>query len=378
MNSLKEQIQEQAAILSAIGEGSADAITQVDKNLRIITWSPGAEKMLGYSAKEVIGKPVDLIMTPEVREHELERIQKQFDGELGAINVETVRLRKDGTPVHVQMTRIPMISSQGETSTLLAVLKDITKEKELRRKVELLERNQAMSKVAAKVAHEIRTPLGVLFLKSDLLVERLSVVFDEWGKGNVDTHKKALEKYVTDIQRQVSRLEEIANNYLHLSKSRTMERQDVDVEASLNEMLAEWKEQYKDEDIVWHLENKTKPLSLFLDPQQIQRVCFNLVRNSVEAVRSNDEEAKAIGIRMDSDERYLHLTIWDNGPGIPQEIRETIFDPFTTTKSIGTGLGLYLVQEIVRNHGGEITLESEEGKGTSVKISIPLEPEKQT
>lgn len=376
MSSLKEQVQEQEAILSAIGEGSADAITQVDKSLTIITWSPGAERMLGYTREEMIGQSVGSIFTPDIYDFEMERIQKQLDGSIGALNVETVRLRKDGIPVHVQMTRIPLKNKLGETTSLLAVLKDISKEKLLRKKVDLLERNQAMSKVAAKVAHEIRTPLGVLFLKSDLLVERLNMVFDEWGKGSVEPHQKALEKYITDIQRQVSRLEEIANNYLHLSKSRTMERLDVDVHVLVNDMLAEWKEQYKDEDIEWELEIVKNPSKVFLDPQQIQRVCFNLARNSVEAVRSLEDRRKVIGIRIDHDNRYLFITLWDCGPGIPKEIRETIFDPFTTTKSIGTGLGLYLVEEIVKNHGGEISLESEENQGTSVRISIPIEPEK--
>jgi PAS domain S-box-containing protein len=378
MGSLKEQVQEQEAILSAIGEGSADAITQVDKSLTIITWSPGAERMLGYTRDEMVGQPVGSIFTPEIHEFEMDRIHKQFDGTIGALNVETVRLRKDGTPVHVQMTRIPLKNRAGETTALLAVLKDITEEKLLRKKVDQLERNHAMSKVAAKVAHEIRTPLGVLFLKSDLLVERLDMVFEDWGKDNIESHKKVLEKYITDIQRQVSRLEEIANNYLHLSKSRTMERMDVDVEALLNEMLSEWKEQYKDEDIEWELEIRTNPRKVFLDPQQIQRVCFNLARNSVEAVRSLEDRRKVIGMLLDADEKHVHITLWDKGPGIPKELRETIFDPFTTTKSIGTGLGLYLVEEIVKNHGGDISLDSEEGDGTSVRISIPIEPEKQT
>lgn len=378
MGSLKEQVQEQEAILSAIGEGSADAITQVDKSLTLTIWSPGAERMLGYTRDEMVGQPVGTLFTPDIYDFEMERIQKQFDGTIGALNVETVRVRKDGTPVHVQMTRLPLKNRNGETTALLAVLKDITEEKLLRKKVDHLERNQAMSKVAAKVAHEIRTPLGVLFLKSDLLVERLDMVFDDWGRDNVESHKKVLEKYITDIQRQVSRLEEIANNYLHLSKSRTMERMDVDVEAMLSEMITECKEQYKDEDIEWELEVREKQRTVFLDPQQILRVCFNLARNSVEAVRSLEDRRKIIGVILDGDEKYIHITIWDKGPGIPNDIQETIFDPFTTTKSIGTGLGLYLVEEIVKNHGGEISLDSEEGNGTSVRISIPYEPEKQT
>ena len=358
-------------ILSAIAEGSSDAITRVDIDGRILSWSAGAERIFGYTHDEIVGQSLDALLPPDIREREHERIVQQITGGMGLIHEQTVRCRKSGEMFPVQMTRLPLKNSEGKTIALLAVLKDISESEKLKKRLESLERNTAMAKVAAKVAHEIRTPLGVLFLKSDLLVERLNLLFHEWGKGEVCRHKEAIEKYVADIQKQVSRLEEIANNYLHLSKSRVMEKEEVNLKAFLHDVSVECKEQYKEDHIHWEFEVQDPLPPVSLDPQQFHRVISNLVRNSIEAVRSMEPRDKIIGLRVNVEDDRAEFVIWDNGPGMPNDIKQTVFDPFTTTKSIGTGLGLYLVQEIVQNHGGEIAIDSTVGEGTSVRISIP-------
>ncbi|MBN2328178.1 MAG: PAS domain S-box protein [Candidatus Omnitrophica bacterium] len=379
-------------VLSAIVEGTADGIIRVDADLRIQSWTRGAERILGYSREEIVGKPVSLIVPKDLQFDVQETMREQMVGHLGVIHTETTRINKQGKKVHVQLTRIPLKDATGKTVVLMAIFKDISEQKklqkekiqlkseqiQLQKKLETLERNTAMTRVAAKVAHEIRTPLGVLFLKSDLLLEKLNHAFDNWGNDEPDIYYKSLDKCLSDIQRQISRLEEIANNYLHLSKSRAMEREDVNVKQFMKELEAELKEQYGRDDLALQFSLDHDAGMAYFDPQQFQRVFANLVRNSREAIQNANISEGIIQIQANRQDENLIFRIIDNGPGMPDEIRETVFDPFTTTKSIGTGLGLYLTCEIVENHGGTITIDSEPGKGTAIQIIIPAEDQKES
>lgn len=359
-------------ILSAIGEGSSDAITRIDVHGDIISWTPGAERMLGYAKEEIIGEHVDIIIPEENRENTRTSILNQMQGIFGVVHEKTERLHKDGKRIPVFLTRVPLHNNRGEITSLLAILKDTSEQKKLQKQVEKLKTYTAMGKVAAKVAHEIRTPLGVLFLKSDLLVERMESAFEEWGEGDADFYKEKLGKCVADIQKQISRLEEIANNYLHLSKSRTMERHRIDLSKWMDELLKELQEQYPQGFIDFKIDYDEQTPNIEGDPQQLQRVVANLVKNSVEAIQYSKHKQGDILIRSRPADKGVYIEVVDDGPGMSKEIQEDIFDPFITTKSIGTGLGLYLVREIIDNHGGQITIESEEGHGATVRIFIPV------
>ncbi len=360
------------AILTAIGEGSRDVITSIDAKGRILSWTSAAERLLGYTDNEIIGQSIDILVPENLREYEHEQVRKQINGEIGVFHEDTIRLCKSGEPVEISLTRIPLKNRQGKNIALLAILKDVSEQKKLQQEVDTLQRNTAMAKVAAKVAHEIRTPLGVLFLKSDLLVERLRRAFEEWGTGDSEKHQKILEKGVSDIQKQINRLEEIATNYLHLSKTGTIERVNLKLRLFMRDVVSELKEQYDDR-IQLEYEVQDNLPAACLDAQQFQRVFSNLTRNSVEAIRLAHIPNGKILFRVYQEGETIRFEVKDNGPGIPKEIQQAVFDPFTTSKSIGTGLGLYLVREIVENHDGSIHIQSEEGKGTTIHITIPLE-----
>jgi PAS domain S-box-containing protein len=375
LNHANDDVKEDV-ILSAIGEGSSDGITQVDAQGIICSWTPGATRILGYSREEILGHSIDEVLPPEDIPRIREEMRQQVEGRRGVVHEETVRISKAGERIPVLLTRVPLRNEHGETVGLLAILKDISEEKKLKEKVEKLQRNTAMAKVAGKVAHEIRTPLGVLFLKSDLLVERLQMIFSDTSESSVLTQNKDfVHKCIHDIQKQISRLEEIANNYLHLARSRIMDREDVNLKALVRDIGNELKEQYRDEKIQLDFIVEDPVPMVHVDPQKIQRIFVNLFRNSIEAIHTAHIEDGRVTLRVRSDDSFVIMDITDNGPGMPKEIKEKAFDPFTTTKSIGTGLGLYLVCEIVENHGGSISIDSAPGQGTTIRILLPINPE---
>lgn len=358
-------------ILSAIVEGATDGIARIDADGRIVSWTTGAERLLGYSREEIVGREIFTIVPEDLRDAVRAGLRRQIQ-EGGVYHEETVRIHKRGKPVPVLLTRVPLQDARGKTVAFLVIFKDISEKKKLQKQVETLQRDNAMAKVAAKVAHEIRNPLGVLFLKSDLMVERLEMAFENWGKGNPGQHRAVLEKYVSDIKRQISRLEEIANNYLQISKIRMNEREDVDLHKFMEDLEAELREHHSSDEVTFVFSVDAGLTTAYLDPQQFQRVFANLVRNSVEAIQLSHKRKGRIEMRVARQEGGLEFLVSDNGPGIPAKIQETIFDPFTTTKSIGTGLGLYLAREIVENHQGSLVIDSAEGQGTRVRITIPL------
>ncbi|HQH71005.1 MAG TPA: PAS domain S-box protein [bacterium] len=358
-------------ILSAIVEGATDGIARIDADGRIVSWTTGAERLLGYSREEIVGREIFTIVPEDLRDAVRAGLRRQIQ-EGGVYHEETVRIHKKGKPVPVLLTRVPLQDARGKTVAFLVIFKDISEKKKLQKQVETLQRDNAMAKVAAKVAHEIRNPLGVLFLKSDLMVERLEMAFENWGKGNPGQHRAVLEKYVSDIKRQISRLEEIANNYLQISKIRMNEREDVDLHKFMEDLEAELREHHSSDEVTFVFSVDAGLTTAYLDPQQFQRVFANLVRNSVEAIQLSHKRKGRIEMRVARQEGGLEFLVSDNGPGIPAKIQETIFDPFTTTKSIGTGLGLYLAREIVENHQGSLVIDSAEGQGTRVRITIPL------
>ncbi len=359
-------------ILSAIVEGATDGIARIDAQGVIVSWTTGAERLLGYSREEIVGQEIFRIVPPDLRETVRAGLRRQVK-EGGVFHEETVRMHKRGRPVPVLLTRVPLKDAEGQTVAFLVIFKDISEKKKLQKQVETLQRDNAMAKVAAKVAHEIRNPLGVLFLKSDLMVERLEMAFECWGKGDPGQHRVVLEKYVSDIKRQISRLEEIANNYLQISKIRMNEREDVDLHKFMEDLEAELREHHSADGVTFVFSMAGELSTAYIDPQQFQRVFANLVRNSVEAIQLAHIQDGRIEIRLERNPGYVEFLVSDNGPGVPTQIQETIFDPFTTTKSIGTGLGLYLAREIVENHQGTLTIDSAEGAGTQVRIVIPLD-----
>ncbi|RJP21595.1 MAG: PAS domain S-box protein [Candidatus Omnitrophota bacterium] len=372
---LSEDDIDEDVILAAIGEVSSDVITRLDAEGRILAWTPGAEQMLGFTRDEIIGHSVNIIIPAELQELERERIRKQIEGGVGTLKEKTTRIHKSGDIVPVLLTRVPLYNRQGECVSLLAILKDLSAEEQLQKQIEHLQRDTAMAKVAAKVAHEIRTPLGVLFLKSDLLVERLEGAFEEWGAGDAERHRKVLKKCVVDIQKQISRLEEIANNYLHLSKTRAMEKTDVNLRMFIRDTITELREHYAEENITLKFEMPEMLPIVKIDIQQFQRAFANLFRNSVEAMRGTQRKDGEVCLSVQCRNNQIEFVVRDNGPGMPEDIRKAAFDPFTTTKSIGTGLGLYLVREIVENHGGTIQIHAVDGKGTTIRIVIPFQEE---
>jgi PAS domain S-box-containing protein len=255
------------------------------------------------------------------------------------------------------------------------------------------ERIQALTLLAASVAHEIGNPLNALHIHLQLMERELRRLKSDEGRGSrvgklglvrkaqaepeisearLDESVRKLEQYLGVAKGEINRLDYIVTQFLHAIRPTQPQLKP----ASLNEVVEKTLELLRPEMENRGLNVKAKlqaRLSLApLDTTQMQQVLVNLVKNSMQAMTKGGTLTLQTGEGSDG----VWLSVADTGGGIPQEQINRIFEPFFTTKKKGSGLGLMIVQRIIRAHGGRIELESLVGRGTTFRIWLPLHERK--
>lgn len=218
----------------------------------------------------------------------------------------------------------------------------------------------ALTLLAAGVAHEIGNPLNSLSLHLQLLERKTRKLH----KGDQD----ALGDHLETARTEIGRLDTILKQFLQAMRPTAPVREAADLHDILQESLIALQPELESREISVSLDLVEDLPSLDLDPGQIQQAIYNLIRNAYQAVNPQDGE---ISISSTSNEYEITLSISDNGSGMSPEVMGAIFEPFQTTKSSGSGLGLLIVRRILREHGGELEVESEESAGTTVTLFFP-------
>jgi len=230
---------------------------------------------------------------------------------------------------------------------------------ELQRSLREKEKQNAVYQLAAGVAHEIGNPLNAL----SLIAQRLH--------RNLPDSEKKNKRMVSHLKNEVNRIDKIIKRFLNFSKPIPLDNKLMDISELLNEITELYDEKLKQHkiELVWH-PNGHVPLEG--DWEKLKQVVINILENAIDAM----EKGGQVRIDLDQDKEKIFLRIADNGPGIDPEIQSEIFNLFYTTKASGTGIGLSKVYKIIQNHGGNIKVESEVGKGTTFLIQLPKEQEK--
>lgn len=221
------------------------------------------------------------------------------------------------------------------------------------------ERESAWREMAKQVAHEIKNPLTPMKLS----VQHLQRVFDP----NDPKAKERIERVTNSLIEQIDALTHIANEFSNFAKLPQPVMAEIDLIDLTKAVVALFD---NDEDVAVKLElNASEAIFVNADKEMILRVLNNLVSNGIQAVALNVKPAIVISIESDRENCYVRIS--DNGSGIPKEQIQTIFEPYFTTKSTGTGLGLAMVKQIIENHGGSIEIEKTSESGTTVLFILP-------
>lgn len=227
---------------------------------------------------------------------------------------------------------------------------DITESEELTKRMHQAEKLALLGELSARAAHEIRNPLTVIRGFLTFMKETIS--------------EREKEKYqIPLLLRELDRINGIIEEMLLTAKPSAPMVTEAYMEDIVREILPLF--QQTSPQLQWHI--RLERIPLLIDPKQMTQVLYNLLRNSIEAMKGHG--TISIYSRVDHD-RY-EMYIEDSGNGIPKEIQPTLFDPFITTKESGTGLGLTIVKRIVENHGGTIELYKSNEKGTTFLLTLP-------
>ena len=251
-------------------------------------------------------------------------------------------------------------AADDDEPSILVILRDVTSEREQEASALEGERQSAVKQLAAGVAHEIGNPLNALNIHLQLLSRELRNVEDEDMRGN-------LTELVDVAKNEVVRLDGIIRQFLSALRPSKPNLRRCDLVALVGETLNVMRVDIENRRIAVSVATGGQLPTALADPDQIKQVFFNLVKNAMEAM----PDGGRLDIGVSADDAFLRIDFRDSGVGIPEDRLGRIFEPYHTTKSKGTGLGLMIVQRIVRDHGGHIEVSSKEGEGTCFRVLLP-------
>ncbi|MDA8099456.1 MAG: ATP-binding protein [Nitrospiraceae bacterium] len=260
----------------------------------------------------------------------------------------------EGMTIPVGFTSSHYAGGEGEQEGLIVVFQDLTELKALQAELLNKERFAAMGRVVAGVAHEIRNPL--------FGISAIGQIFER------DLKEPDQQELSRALIAETKRLNQLVEELLIYGRPMKLKLEEADLRLLWEDVLDLHREELKRKNISVRGDYAVRhPVTLF-DPYQIKQVFLNLLRNAMEAT----PEGGTITITMLLEDNSILFRVADTGSGIPRAHLEHVFDLFFTTKPKGTGLGLAICRKILQDHGGDITISSEEGAGTAVTIRLPL------
>jgi PAS domain S-box-containing protein len=357
------------SFLNSIIMSSADGIVVADLEGNILVYNDSAERILGYSAGEVIGVPGSLyrITGPELAKENMRRMRSGEFGPHGKLTSTRITLvRKDGEEVPVSLSSA-IIEKNGREIATVGIFSDLRERMRLRRELEearmqLMQAEKIVSigNLAAGIAHEINNPLSGILIFADILMKDLAAQNPQWSED------------LQEIINQSMRCKEIVARLLDFGRQSVGHRLDYDMNTVIERSMELLNHQalFHNIEFVTDLQPDLPPMRG--DPGQLQQVFINFILNAGTAMKGRGKIT--ITSRFDSAYDEITLEFADAGPGIPAEIMSKIFDPFFTTKGPGegTGLGLSVAYGIIQQHGGSISVANSPSGGAVFTVILPL------
>lgn len=343
-------------------DGTSDHVVITDPNGVALYANAGLKRITGFSPAEVIGKKVGTKelwggnMNQEFYE-ELWRIikieKKPFVGEI-------TNTRKDGTSYQALSSISPILNKHGALEFFVGIERDITKEKEI---------DNAKTEFVSLASHQLRTPLSAINWYTEMLLS-------EDAGSITDTQRE----YLNEVSHGSRRMVELVNALLNVSRIElgtfAVQPEPTDVVELARDVLNELKSKISEKKLLVEEKFSEHLPKMLVDPKLTRIVFQNLLTN---AVKYTPEEGKiSVSISLNEDEKMFIVSVSDTGYGIPKEDRSRIFTKLFRASNIreketdGTGLGLYIVKSIVEHSGGAVTFESEEGRGTTFTLTLPV------
>ncbi|MGF1503492.1 MAG: nitrogen regulation protein NR(II) [Paracoccaceae bacterium] len=370
-------------LLDVVIQTAPDAIVTIDHQGSILSFSPAAERMFGYTDDEVVGQNVRMLMpTPHRARHDQYLAHYLQTGERRIIGIgrEVRAMRRSGEPFIAELAVGELKTNDQHIFT--GFIRDVTdrveaerKARRLQRMLDRVSRIQALGEMSTALAHELNQPLAAITGFARAAGRILDRDPPETGKARVQLDR---------ISEEAQRAGEILRRMRKLVDRGQGDFRPEDLNGLVREAIALCRvgSDYSRLRVRYDLAEDLPPV--YADRVQIQQVVVNLVRNAAEAIADDPDgdvhitteiadpvdELRIRADRTPSDD--VMVTIGDAGPGIPPELAERLFDPFVTTKDAGLGIGLAVCRTIIQSHGGRIWVEANEAGGADFHFTLPI------
>jgi len=340
----------------------------VDNEKRIIVFNKAAQWITGYCADEVLGKTCREVSRSPLCDSACS-FDKIIKKGLSRCNTEAEYLSKDDRPIPVSITAFPLKSHNGEILGMVEIFRDITEVKTLQTQLVQSERLAILGQLAAGVAHEINNPINGILTYIKLLLKKLE-------QGNLAATASKFKEYLTVMERETKRVGRTTQNLLDFSRRDEPDIRPVQINEVIEQSLMLLGDPLSVRNVTVTKEGKAALPEVMGDFGQLQQVFVNLFMNAAQAMpKGGNLKIKTAAEGTPGRECFIKISVSDTGCGIPKENITKIFDPFFTTKggkeSTGLGLGLSIVQRIIRTHHGHISVKSTIGKETTFTIELP-------
>ncbi len=377
MKAAQEEILKRRQFLESVLYHAPDAIITLDADTRVIDWNPGAVQMFGYTPEEVSGRPLGELVAERANTREVDRNTRRILSGNRLEAYETVRYRKDGTPIHVIASGSPILMN-GRLSGAVAVYTDITRQKTIEQerksyeaRIQQMQKMEAIGMLAGGIAHDFNNILSAVIGYAELaLIDTTE---------DLRTHHNIRQIHVAAM-----RARELVKQILTFSRQDEKELKPLQIGLQVKEALKMLRSSLP---VTIEIQARidTGMDNVMADPTQIHQIVMNLCTNAAQAM---EEKGGRLTVRLsqetltEADVRrhpgltpgtYARLSVQDTGSGIEPHILDKIYQPYFTTKEKGkgTGLGLAVVHGIVQNFGGDIRVDSTPGSGTRFDIYLP-------
>ena len=323
----------------------------IDEYGKIVSFNHTAELVLKLISREVLGKKAG-----EILPREIEALIAQLKAKKKVIEKEIDCPLKDGKSIPMDVSVSLLEGDNGTFLGHIILFRDLTEIQELKREIERSQRLASLGKLAAGIAHEIRNPLSS--------IKGFATFFNERFKDMPEYQSTA-----KIMIQEVDRLNRVITQLLEFARPLEVIKKPASIRPLMQLSLKIIEREAQSKNIRITTKFSPEINEVHIDQDRFNQVLLNLYLNAVEAME--DGGVLSVALSRKDDTQKVRITVSDTGAGIKKEDMVHIFDPYFTTKQSGTGLGLAIVHKIIESHKGEVKIESEFGKGTTVMITLP-------
>lgn len=338
-----------------------DTLIVINPDTTIRTVNYALMNLLGYKEDEIIGKKMNVLLADDISLFKGEEWEDLL--QKGSIqDYDMDYITKDGESIPVSFSGSVMKDEAGNIISIVGMARDMREVIKLKKQLFQTEKMAAVGQLAGGVAHEINNPMSVILGFAQTVSRRVTDKTDPFYLP------------LRSIEREAIRCKKLVGDLLTFSRVSKTEREVISVSALIDETLSLIESKCRIKGVELKREVPADLPAVMANKNQIQQVIVNLCNNGIDAIDGTGTLTIAASVEEKGKLKNVAIKVIDTGHGIPPDIKERIFEPFFTTKEVGkgTGLGLGISYEIIQKHGGNIEVASEEGKGSTFIISLPV------